>query len=192
MASLDYKYEVFFSYKRADQTLHWTKQVLDKLKFWLGQEIPGARIFVDEETIELGDRWPDKLREGLKHSRCMVCVWSPMYFQSNWCVSEWRSFLEREKLLGLKSHRLIAPLRFHDGEHFPEEAQNVQWHDVAPYALTLPVFWQTPRALELEDELKKFVKKLAEIIRYAPPFDAAWPVVEAKGESPPKIELARL
>ena len=27
----------------------------------------------------------------------MVSVWSPLYFQSSWCVSEWKSFLEREK-----------------------------------------------------------------------------------------------
>jgi hypothetical protein len=95
-----------------------------RLQFWLMQELGGRepKLFVDEDNIETGDRWPDSLRDALKASRCMVCVWSPSYFQSSWCVSEWRRFLARERRLNLHSHGLIAPLRFHDGEHFPEEA----------------------------------------------------------------------
>lgn len=49
-------------------------------------------MFVDVGSIEVGDRWPDMLKEGLVLSRYMVGVWSPMYFQSSWCVSEWKSF----------------------------------------------------------------------------------------------------
>jgi hypothetical protein len=54
----------------------------------------------------------------------------------------------------LSSHGLIAPIRFHDGEHFPQEAQEVQSTDVAPYTYTVPAFWASQRALELEDRLK--------------------------------------
>lgn len=36
--------------------------------------------------------------------------------------------------------RLIAPLKFHDGEHFPEEAKSVQCTDVSAYNITLPGF----------------------------------------------------
>jgi hypothetical protein len=62
---------------------------------------------------------------------------------------------------GLASHGLIAPLRFHDGEHFPLEAQAVQQMDVSPYTSTLQAFWTSPKALELEDSLKSFHVKSA-------------------------------
>ena len=131
--SIDYKYDVFFSYKRHELTLDWTRQVRKRFEFWLSQELGTreASIFVDEDCIETGEEWPTALAEALKHSRCMVCVWSPSYFQSAWCINEWRSFLQREAILGAPKFRLIAPMKFHDGEHFPEEAQKTNWIDVS-------------------------------------------------------------
>jgi hypothetical protein len=193
MAAQDYEYDVFFSYKRHNLTLEWTRSVHRRLQFWLSQEVGReAKLFVDEDCIETGERWPERLRESLKQSRCMVAVWSPMYFQSDWCVSEWRSFLEREKRLSMVSHGLIAPVRFHDGEHFPQEAREVQWTDVAQYTSTLPAFWASPRALDLEDKLKELAQSVAKIIRSAPPFAPDWPIVEAPAAGSEKIELARL
>jgi hypothetical protein len=190
----DYEYDVFFSYKRHDLTLDWTRQVHTRLRFWITQElgVPEVRMFIDEENIETGDRWPQKLRDALRLSKCMVGVWSPAYFQSSWCFSEWESFRERERRLAMQSHGLIAPLRFHDGEHFPEEARVVQWTDVAPYTSTVPAFWTSPRAIELEDVLKAFASQVAHMIRRAPEFDVNWPVVETRGMKVPTIGLARL
>jgi hypothetical protein len=154
-----------------------------------GREV---RMFIDEESIETGDHWPEKLKEALGLSRCMVCVWSPAYFHSSWCVSEWRSFRERERRLNMQSHGLIAPLRFHDGEHFPDEARDVQWTDVAPYTSTAPAFWASPRAIDLDDVLKVFAIRVATMIRDAPRFDPDWPVVDAVGLAPGRIGLVRL
>jgi len=190
----DYKYDVFFSYKRHSLTLEWTRGVHQRLQLFLNDEIGDrpASLFVDEDCIETGDRWPEKLRESLKLSRCMVCVWSPSYFQSDWCVSEWHSFLAREKRLNLGSHGLIAPIQYHDGDHFPREAQEVQWTDVAPYTSTVPAFWASQRALELEDRLKELAHSVAKIVKSAPPFAPDWPIVEAQAAGSGKIELARL
>jgi hypothetical protein len=194
LSASDYTYDVFFSYKRHSLTLDWTRGVQNRLKYWIMQSCGGrdVRMFVDDESIETGDRWPEKLKEALRLSRCMVCVWSPAYFQSSWCVSEWESFRAREQRLKMQSHGLIAPLRFHDGEHFPEDARAVQWTDVAAYTYTVPAFWTSPRALELEDVLKTFAARVARMIQEAPRFEADWPVVEAPGLAPPRIGLARL
>src|SRR5215469_7664187 len=99
----DYEYDVFLSYKRHNLTLDWTRGVHRRLQFWLTEELGGreAKLFMDEDTIEVGDRWPEKLRDGIRFSRCMVCVWSASYFQSDWCVSEWKSFLAREQRLNM-------------------------------------------------------------------------------------------
>lgn len=192
--SADYEYDVFFSYKRHNLTLEWTRQVAQQFKHWLSEELGGrpAKIFVDEDCIELGDEWPEALKLAVRRSRCMVCIWSPSYFQSSWCVSEWRSFLEREKLAKVRPHGLIAPLKFHDGEFFPEEARRVEWVDVSPYAVTVPAFWASAKAIELEGEIKKFARKVAAIIGNAPAFRADWPIVEQPGTPTPQIPLARL
>jgi hypothetical protein len=194
MAAQDYEYDVFFSYKRHKLTLGWTREVHRRLQFWLTQEVGREiRMFVDEDSIETGERWPERLRESLKLSRCMVCIWSAPYFLSDWCLSEWASFREREKRLNMTSHGLIAPIRFHDGEHFPPEAREVEWTDFSPYAFTVPAFWTSSKAQELEELLKEeLVRSVAKIIKSAPPFDPDWPVVEVPAGGSAKIELARL
>lgn len=189
----DYAYDVFFSYKRHDLTVGWTRNVQEHLKLWLSQEIERpVNMFVDVDTVEIGDRWPDILREGLKRSRCMVSVWSPLYFQSSWCVSEWKSFLARERMMNLGSHGLIAPVRFLDGEHFPAEAQEVECLDLRPYASALPAFWNSPRSLELEDKIKILAGSVAKMLKRVPPYQLNWPVVEETGALAPRILLGRL
>jgi hypothetical protein len=190
----DYAYDVFFSYKRQSLTLDWTREVSQRLKLWLTEELGGreAQIFVDETCVDVGDKWPERLRDALKQSRCLVCIWSPSYFQSSWCVSEWQSFLERERIVRIEPHGLIAPLKFHDGEHFPPEARRIEWEDVAAYAVTVPAFWTSSKAVELEIKLKAFAGGVANIVRRAPPFRPDWPIVEADGLAAPKIALAKL
>ena len=189
----DYAYDVFFSYKRHGQTAEWARNVQKLLELWLSEEMRRpVTMFVDVGSIEVGDRWPDMLKEGLVLSRCMVGVWSPMYFQSSWCVSEWKSFLEREKIMNMVPHGLIAPVCFHDGEHFPPEAQQVQSLDLRPYASALPAFWKSPRSLELEDRIKTLAGSVAKILQRAPPFQRNWPIVDAAGEVAPRIPLGRL
>jgi|ERR1039458_5314020 hypothetical protein len=191
----NYEYDVFFSYKRHPLTRNWTKKVRDLFEYWLTQELgkPDVRMFFDEDSIETGQPWPTVLSEALKHSRCMVCVWSPLYFQSSWCLTEWRSFLERERLSKLPKYGLIAPMRFHDGERYPEEAKNTQSVDITQYATTLPGFWDTSRAIELEERLKEFSIDVARMIVEAPAFQRGWPIVPTTPQAPvPQIVLERL
>jgi hypothetical protein len=189
----DYEYDVFFSYKRDPLVQDWVAKVVGRLRYWLSQELGGkpSNIFWDSDGIDIGDRWPDVLRSAMKRSRCLVALWSPMYFQSGWCVSEWTSFRERERQLGLATHGLIAPVRYHDGEHFPREAQAVQWIDFAPYASTVKAFWETSHAVEFETRIKELAKSVASIVRRAPEYDE-WPVVEAAPAPPGHVDLRRL
>jgi hypothetical protein len=55
---------------------------------------------------------------------------------------------------------LVIPLSFHDGEHFPSDARAIEVDNWADYGFTLPAFWQTAKAVELEEKLKRFVTKL--------------------------------
>src|ERR1035441_2037562 len=108
---MDYQYDVFFSYKRDPQSDAWHHEVMEKLRYWLKQELSqlDVPVFFDTEEIRTGVRWRNKLAEALTSSKTMICVWSPLYFQSQWCVSEWKTFAARESRVG---RELIAPASY--------------------------------------------------------------------------------
>ena len=87
---------------------------------------------------------------------------------------------------------LVVPIRCHDGENFPQEAQSVQALDLCDYLSTLPAFWETRRAVELEEKLKEFVQALAKIVEEAPQYKQDWPAFEAEALKDPAIPLRRL
>src|SRR5262245_40512338 len=106
-----YQYDAFFSYKRDRESDAWHERVKDKVIYWLKHELQrqDVRIFFDTEEIRTGMRWRQKLADALRHSKCLICVWSPLYFQSKWCVSEWQTFVER----GNRLHcQLILPASY--------------------------------------------------------------------------------
>ena len=177
---MSYEYDAFFSYKRDPQSDSWHETVKEKLLFWLRMELhrPDVRIFFDTEDIRTGARWQQKLADSLRRSKCIVCVWSPLYFQSKWCVSEWRTFLEREKAC---QRELVIPAAYHDGESFPGEATAKQMADFSNYTSIMPRFWDTELAVEFENKrLKSFAKDLATLIKNSPTFDPHFPLIEAE------------
>jgi hypothetical protein len=178
---LVYRYDVFFSYKRDPQTDSWHETVKDKLRLWLRLELNQneVAIFFDTEEIKTGERWRAKLEVALKSSKCAVCIWSPLYFKSKWCVSEWMTFEQRSRSVGVD---LVIPARFWDGQYYPQAAKDRQSRDFTKYASIMPRFWDTERAVEFEDTLRPFARDLADAIREAPPYSADFPLVEAADE----------
>lgn len=189
-----YRYDVFVSYKReaSDHALvtPWLREVLIRIEFWLRQELGGQRVnfFFDEDSIEVGEDWPNAIQDALLSAKCLLPIWLPTYFHSSWCLSEWKSFLLREKLIAStkqKSPKLIVPIKFCDGESFPEEAQRVQQLDLSRYTGTTSAFWSTQRADELDQRIKKFSPILARAVTNAPPYDPDWPIEIGKPDGPP-------
>lgn len=185
----DYKYDVFISYKNHDLTIGWVTQFEKMLKYCLTQDLGGRdpNIFFDKESIDTGTKWPRELQEGLKYSKTIVCIWTPEYFKSNWCLSEWLSFEEREKIFYKDKINLIFPLRFHDGEHYPENAKERQSIDIRKYNSTLKAFWDSPNALPLEIIIQEFSNNLAKKIRLVPPFREDFPILVDHSVSPETI-----
>jgi hypothetical protein len=197
-----YRYDVFVSYKREPPNKRlvtpWLREVLDRIEYWLRQEVGGRGVhfFFDEESIEVGDDWPDEIRDALLSAKCLLPVWAPEYFHSRWCVAEWKSFLAREQLISGRTQqrcRLTAPIKFHDGSWFPPEAQRVQQLDLSTYAGTTQAFWASPRADELDRRIMTFAPALARVISGAPPYEAGWPVDLGGPDDPPSgVGMARL
>lgn len=197
-----YRYDVFVSYKREPSEKRlvtpWLRKVLDRIEYWLRQELggEGPRIFFDEDSIEVGDDWPEEIRAALLTAKCLLPIWSPEYFRSTWCIAEWKSFLTREKLLAARGRacsRLIVPIKFHDGHWFPPEAARVQQLDLSRYTATTDAFWESQRADELDQLIIKFAPMLAGAVAKAPPYEGNWPLDLGDPEPPPTgVEMVRL
>ncbi len=188
----DYEYEVFLSYKHHKLILPWIEGIEERLVFWLTQELGGEepRVFFAPETIEAGANWPEALRSGLRQSKCLVAIWSPAYFRSKWCVSEWKSFQKRESEEGLIDG-LILPIKFHDGEMFPDDAKARQAFDLSQYTSTTKAFWDTARADELDQRIRIFSAGLAKAVIGSPAFNPDWPIVEAEPSGEPIVNLRK-
>ncbi|MGA7312938.1 MAG: toll/interleukin-1 receptor domain-containing protein [Silvibacterium sp.] len=188
--TMAYQYEAFFSYKRDVESDAWHYTVMEKLRYWLRYELNqlDVPVFFDTEEIRTGMRWRNKISQALISSKTIVCLWSPLYFQSEWCVSEWQTFAEREHRYNTE---LVAPASYHDGSHFPAEARAKQILDFSNYTSTASRFWGTEIAVDFERLcLMPFARDLASLVRMAPQYDPNFPLVEVSQNqlsSPPTI-----
>jgi TIR domain len=175
---MKYEYVAFFSYKRDPQTNRWHEALVDKIQYWLGQElvVDKPRIFFDTRSIENGHDFDEFIRDSLRSSVVMISVFSPLYFTSKWCLSELHTFYAREEQLKIKKGSLIASAQFHDGENYPPYAQRMQSDDFRNFAILHPKFWDSEAALHFDQIIKDFAIKVAKKIRAAPPYSDNFPL----------------
>jgi hypothetical protein len=153
-------------------------------------------VFVDEQ-LEVGQYWPDELEHVLSHSRYLLAVWAPPYFTSAWCMAEWQSMRERERVLGIPGPRttrgLVYPVVFADGDSFPQEARQVQARvDLSRFGFPYPQFSQTPTYLEFHAKVKAIAEDLAMRLPLAPPWQGNWPIRRPEPLAPLRASLPRL
>ncbi len=190
---MSYKYDVFFSYKRNQLTEVWHNKLVERLEFWLNNEIHDrdVSIFYDKESIEIGDQWKSKIGEAIKHSRCIVAILSPDYFKSKWCYAEILSFLKRQENLNTTGG-LILSARFHDGHSFPKKIKDIQQQDFSEYASISSSFWETRKAAEFGEKIKAFAQVIAEQIKNVPDFQNDFPIVIPDQEDLLTTSITRL
>lgn len=193
----DYDIDVFISYSHSAAVEAWVKNHLyPQLKKWLDESLPEkSKVFVDYD-MPVGVTWPAVLRHKLAHAKCLVAVLSPPYFRSNWCLSEWKTMEQREVVAGLGPGSsvggLIYPIRFWDGDHFPEYALQRQRRDFINWNRDTPAFVMTRDYDDFVREVQAMANDLATIIANAPPWNAQWPVMEVPGRNAPTVVQPRL
>lgn len=175
-----YEYDVFLSYKRGFPFGDWVHKHF--LPFFEGY-VEGAlnrplKTFVDTSGIATGDAWPERLKRALGHSRCLVAIWSPQYFHSEWCRRECAVMLHREERLGFRTldnpAGLVLPVCVFDGEHFPERARNIQYLDCNDYFLVGDSFTMAAEYIRFQQELKSWAFEVAGAIDRAPDWNESW------------------
>lgn len=194
---MPYEYDVFLSYPRQGNSGDWVRNhFYAELRGFLDEElVESPRIYFDEAQPP-GVRWPQNLRKALLRSKVLVAVWSPPYFRSEWCLAEWQSMRAREAHLCIggaeNPQGLVFPVVFWDGENFPEEARETQWHDLSRFSLPSPEFARTAEFVEFQRRMQNVARAIAKLLATAPPWQDGWPVRLPDSPAAPAFALPSL
>ena len=173
-----YEYDVFLSYRRVFPFGAWVDEHFLPFfrPFLEGALNRSPRIFVDRSGIRTGDAWPERLQQALGFSRCMVAIWSPLYFNSEWCRRECAVMIHREQQLGFHSlgnpGGLVLPVCVFDGEHFPEIARRRQSLDCRRFFVVGDGFKKTELYVEFQQVVAGWSADVARAISHAPPWSS--------------------
>lgn len=93
-------YDVFISHANKDKNdyVNELKKSIDKLKI---------NVFYDKDTLEWGDKWKDKILEGVEKAEFAIIVISENFFDREWTEKELNEFLSRQNANGQK---IILPI----------------------------------------------------------------------------------
>jgi TIR domain len=175
-----YEHDVFLSYKSDFPFGDWVHECfLPFFRPYVENALNRPfNLFLDRTGIMSGDSWPQRLLEALSRSRCLVAVWSPFYFRSDWCRRECELMLHRERRLGMRSLAnpggLVLPICLFDGDHFPGPAKEIQHLDCRKYFVVGDGFKRTELYVEFQQVIARWSEEVASAIHRAPPWRKEW------------------
>lgn len=76
-------------------------------------------IFQDRNDIQWGQQWEERISQSLADVTFLIPIITPSFFESPACLNEFKTFLLREKTLGLD--RLILPVIYTDCDQLESE-----------------------------------------------------------------------
>ena len=97
---IDGKYDVFISHANKDK-LTFIDELYNSL------DDLGINIFYDKKSLEWGDKWKDRILDGVKQSEFAIIVISENFFDREWTEKELNEFLNRQNKNGQK---IILPV----------------------------------------------------------------------------------
>ncbi len=178
-----YKFDVFISYCRHGSVQKWLlNHFYPKFKDCLADQMaPTPRVFVDR-SMPKGVAWPEELQKALRHSKILLPLFSPPYFESNWCMAEWKSMREREKLLGLGTldnpQGLVYPILYSDSDNFPEEAKTLSRWNFKKLSTPEPVFQESRDWVLFHHQVTELAEDLVVLLKQVPDWQPNWPLIK--------------
>ncbi|WP_268244607.1 toll/interleukin-1 receptor domain-containing protein [Actinokineospora fastidiosa] len=175
---------MFISYCRHGSVQKWLMNHFHpKLRDCLADQVaPAPKVYVDR-TMRRGVHWPSDLRHAVRHSKIMVQLLTPGYFQSPWCMAEWRSMQERQKVLGLANldfpQGLVYPILYSDSDNFPDEGRQLSWWDFKEFGYPELVYQESRDFIHFHRKVAELAADLAALLRQVPEWQPDWPIVEA-------------
>lgn len=99
---MEQQYDVFLSHANVDK-LDFVNELKDSFNKL------GIKVFYDSDSIEWGDKWKDRIQQGLDNCRFGVIVISENFFGREWTEKELKALLSRQNKSGQK---LILPILY--------------------------------------------------------------------------------
>jgi hypothetical protein len=176
---MDYKYDIFISYKRGSETNQWIQQHFEPLLIHsVGLELGYAPSVFRDNRLDDGGSWPVDLGVALGSSKVLVSLWTKTYFYSEWCVREMAAMLEREKHAGYRTATrpaaLVLPSVLHDCDPVPKEVAHIQ-HRVLRDFFNVRMRPDSTKAELLADAIALAAPAIAKSIENAPAWQEDWP-----------------
>ena len=177
---MDYEYDIFVSYMHDDQMDAWVHQhLLPFIQTFVGNALNRpVHLFVDRNGINTGESWPLRLQRALAASRCLLAVWSPLYFHSQWCRKECAIMLNRENKLGYRTldnpAGLVIPVNVFDGHFFPDITKKIEWLDLTAFWIIGEGFSKTEKYVQFQDRLRDWAPQVAQVVNHAPSWQESW------------------
>jgi hypothetical protein len=187
MQDCDYDYDVLVTYAE-NLSGQWVRRYFHPLLAWLLEDALGRRpsISLIDITGEESIHPSHEFKDALAHSRCLVPIWSPSYFESTLGHYACLVMRIREHVTdcGTRANpiRLIFPVVVSDGHGFPQFTN--EFHpplNCRNYMIQVPAFESTEAYLHFRQDMTTWVNSnLVDAITYAPGCRTEWITVEVQ------------
>ncbi|MFK0248395.1 toll/interleukin-1 receptor domain-containing protein [Amycolatopsis azurea] len=180
--ALVYEYDVFISYRRGGgDAPDWVRNHFHpRLQRLLDDHVDyDVKIFL-EDSVPVGGKWLQVIRDVLQRARILIPICSPKYFLDERCLAEWHTMAKREEIVAkegvAKVGPLIYPVIFSDSENFPGYAHERQMRSFRDWNKPYPQYQNTVEYLDFDRQMTRMVEELVAVIEQVPPWSSEWPV----------------
>jgi hypothetical protein len=172
-----YKYSCFISYKRppgwtlragpggvpAPHALSDTAEAFqERLDYFLSLPVPSFR----DVQLEPATKYPEALSQNLCYSLCLVALVLPQYFESAWCVAEWKAMeaFERKRAIQRQQSLIIPVLVGGDPDLLNPKLGGRTSHDLRGVGTPARHF-KTPRIIEEIQRIAEAINNMQALMR---------------------------
>jgi MinD-like ATPase involved in chromosome partitioning or flagellar assembly len=179
-----YQYDVFVSYPHSPYVSElvemFVRHVTQRLELFLPWP---PRVFMDQSALKPGSPYSIEILDALQHSRCLLAMVVPAYFQSARCLREFRTFVLRENQTTHGNPPLVFPVMLRgSADTMPSEMQQRVYTD----ASSITSLARLTR--RMEEIIETLAREMDRSIRAAPRYDPDWPIVPLVTSDPTPLD----
>jgi len=191
-----YEWDIFISYKK-DYSSSIDKYSLALRKRWLseiflpylvfalqGELGRDPKIFWDEQGLDTGDDYANKLIQELSRSKCLIAILSnPYFYDSEWCLREFcfmklRFTTSREQF----PNTYIFPFLFQPTNTAHPLLSDIHFSNFIKYNKVGKAFTESEDFLKFQDDISRTASELSDVIRQPPAWNDRWTTKEWRDE----------
>ena len=161
-----FEYSLFFSYRRDDEERDFIICLKNKLKSIARKSIDFEEVFFDEESIDWGKEFDDKIYDGILSSCFFIPIWQTTYLSKRklWCAYELFYAIKVEEEVRNSVNPefcFILPIIRIDPNSLHENIMTKNFIDIRNYLSAVTRKKPTKKFIELENKIAHILRKNA-------------------------------